>query len=137
MIKRIVALEGDVVQTRAPYPETHIRVPKGHCWIEGDEMFHSTDSNHYGPVKCTLPCLFEFDPQCYFVPGMSLEKKRLTLLSCFLLILRIAKVPLGLIKAKVEYILYPFNRFGKIPDKPRGSRVHYAPGHRVYNRVDE
>ncbi|KAI9233559.1 MAG: putative mitochondrial inner membrane protease subunit, partial [Podila humilis] len=94
VIKRIVALEGDVVQTRAPYPDTHIRVPKGHCWIEGDEMFHSTDSNHYGPV------------------------------------------PLGLIKAKVEYILYPFNRFGKIPEKPRGSRVHYAPGHRVYNRVD-
>ncbi|KAG0067712.1 hypothetical protein BGZ92_005072 [Podila epicladia] len=95
VIKRIVALEGDVVQTRAPYPEAHIRVPKGHCWIEGDEMFHSTDSNHYGPV------------------------------------------PLGLIKAKVEYILYPFNRFGKIPEKTRGSRVHYAPGHRVYNRVDE
>ncbi|KAF9415131.1 hypothetical protein BGZ94_000184 [Podila epigama] len=71
VIKRIVALEGDVVQTRAPYPEEHIRVP------------------------------------------------------------------LGLIKSKVEYILYPFDRFGKIPERPRSSRVHYAPGHRVYNQVYE
>ncbi|KAK3813219.1 MAG: peptidase S24/S26A/S26B/S26C [Benniella sp.] len=95
IIKRIVALEGDVVQTRTPYPEAHVRVPRGHCWVEGDEMFHSKDSNNFGPV------------------------------------------PLGLVKAKVEYILYPFNRFGRIPDKPRGSRVRYAPGHRVYNRVND
>jgi hypothetical protein len=51
VIKRIVALEGDVVQTRAPYPETHVRIPRGHCWVEGDELFHSKDSNHYGPVS--------------------------------------------------------------------------------------
>ncbi|KAG9070516.1 Anaphase-promoting complex subunit 7 [Linnemannia hyalina] len=94
VIKRIVALEGDVVQTRSPYPEAHVRVPRGHCWVEGDEMFHSRDSNHYGPV------------------------------------------PLGLVKSKVEYVLYPLNRFGKIPDKPRGNRVRYAPGHKVYNRLD-
>ncbi|KAF9910253.1 hypothetical protein EC991_006982 [Linnemannia zychae] len=94
VIKRIVALEGDVVQTRAPYPEAHVRVPRGHCWVEGDELFHSRDSNHYGPV------------------------------------------PLGLVRSKVEYVLYPFNRFGKIPDKPRGNRVRYAPNHKVYNRLD-
>ncbi|KAG0072153.1 hypothetical protein BGZ89_007891 [Linnemannia elongata] len=94
VIKRIVALEGDVVQTRSPYPDAHVRVPRGHCWVEGDEMFHSRDSNHYGPV------------------------------------------PLGLVKSKVQYVLYPLNRFGKIPDKPRGNRVRYAPGHKVYNRLD-
>ncbi|KAG0295412.1 hypothetical protein BGZ96_011785 [Linnemannia gamsii] len=94
VIKRIVALEGDVVQTRSPYPETHVRVPRGHCWVEGDELFHSKDSNHYGPV------------------------------------------PLGLVRSKVEYVLYPLNRFGKIPDKSRGNRVRYAPGHKVYNRLD-
>ncbi|KAF9915300.1 hypothetical protein BX616_006488, partial [Lobosporangium transversale] len=71
IIKRIIALEGDVVQTRPPYSEDYVRIPRGHCWIEGDEMFHSNDSNRFGPV------------------------------------------PLGLIKAKVDYILYPFDRFGK------------------------
>lgn len=54
VIKRIVALEGDVVQTRSPYPEAHVRVPRGHCWVEGDELFHSRDSNHYGPVRIAL-----------------------------------------------------------------------------------
>ncbi|KAI7826605.1 peptidase S24/S26A/S26B/S26C [Gamsiella multidivaricata] len=95
IIKRIVALEGDIIQTRSPYPEAHVRVPRGHCWIEGDEMFHSKDSNSFGPV------------------------------------------PLGLVKSKVDYILYPFDRFGKVPDKPKGSRVRYAPGHKVYNQIDD
>ncbi|KAG0042656.1 hypothetical protein BGZ83_000200, partial [Gryganskiella cystojenkinii] len=95
VVKRIVALEGDVVRTRKPYPDRQIRVPAGHCWVEGDELFHSTDSNHYGPV------------------------------------------PLGLLQRKAEYIIYPFNRIGKIPEKPRTSRVHYAPGHKIYNRLDD
>ena len=25
-------------------------VPKGHVWIEGDNYFHSRDSNTFGPV---------------------------------------------------------------------------------------
>ncbi len=50
VVKRIVALEGDVVSTRAPYPLKQQEIPAGHAWVEGDERFHSRDSNEYGPV---------------------------------------------------------------------------------------
>lgn len=28
-----------------------VNVPKGHCWVEGDEAFHSRDSNSFGTVS--------------------------------------------------------------------------------------
>ncbi|KAF8341301.1 uncharacterized protein EI90DRAFT_2905541 [Cantharellus anzutake] len=54
IVKRIIALEGDVVQTLPPYPDTLVRIPKGHAWVEGDEPFHSRDSNKFGPVSLSL-----------------------------------------------------------------------------------
>ncbi|KAF8592681.1 LexA/Signal peptidase [Ramaria rubella] len=54
LLKRIIALEGDMVQTLPPYPEHTVTIPKGYVWIEGDERFHSEDSNHFGPVPLAL-----------------------------------------------------------------------------------
>ncbi|CAG8516763.1 3582_t:CDS:2 [Paraglomus brasilianum] len=54
IIKRIVAVEGDYVYPLKPHPKEIVRIPKGHCWIEGDENFHSKDSNIYGPVPLGL-----------------------------------------------------------------------------------
>jgi len=54
IVKRVIALEGDVVQTLPPYPDTYVRIPKGHAWVEGDEPFHSLDSNKFGPVSLSL-----------------------------------------------------------------------------------
>ena len=54
VIKRIIATEGDTVETRSPYPERNVVVPQNHLWIEGDEGFHSKDSNVYGPVTKLL-----------------------------------------------------------------------------------
>ncbi|KAJ9056238.1 hypothetical protein DSO57_1007248 [Entomophthora muscae] len=70
IIKRIVGLEGDFV---APVsrelrsvpaffkaddvvynPPDLIQVPPGRCWVEGDESFHSNDSNIFGPVPLGL-----------------------------------------------------------------------------------
>jgi inner membrane protease subunit 2 len=50
VIKRIIAVEGDIVETRPKYPERNVVVPHNHFWVEGDEGFHSQDSNSYGPV---------------------------------------------------------------------------------------
>jgi signal peptidase I len=50
-VKRIVGLPGDRVQTRKPYPFRTVTVPDGCVWVEGDEGFHSVDSNTYGPVR--------------------------------------------------------------------------------------
>lgn len=35
LVKRILALEGDVVKTLPPYPDKEIVVPQGHVWVEG------------------------------------------------------------------------------------------------------
>ena len=68
--KRIVGLPGDIIATRAhmaSVPMTPaeaedgdgrggkvVSVPAGHVWVEGDEQFHSTDSNSYGPTPVNL-----------------------------------------------------------------------------------
>lgn len=46
IIKRIVALHGDVVRT--------VRIPEGHCWLEGDHKGRTHDSNAFGPVSLGL-----------------------------------------------------------------------------------
>ncbi|KAL0949694.1 hypothetical protein HGRIS_009731 [Hohenbuehelia grisea] len=54
LIKRILAVEGDVVQTLPPYPDPTVIIPKGHVWVEGDESFRTDDSNRFGPVPSAL-----------------------------------------------------------------------------------
>ncbi|KAH0612632.1 uncharacterized protein H6S33_009012 [Morchella sextelata] len=54
VIKRVVGLEGDVIRTRKSCPEPIITVPQGQVWVEGDEAFHSVDSNNYGPIPSAL-----------------------------------------------------------------------------------
>ncbi|CAH2093474.1 unnamed protein product [Euphydryas editha] len=53
IIKRVVALEGDVVSTLG-YKSKYVRVPEGHCWVEGDHTGHTLDSNSFGPVSLGL-----------------------------------------------------------------------------------
>ncbi|KAJ6776147.1 PROTEASE FAMILY S26 MITOCHONDRIAL INNER MEMBRANE PROTEASE-RELATED [Salix koriyanagi] len=56
--KRIVGMEGDQINF-LPDPSITdicrtIMVPKGHIWIQGDNMHASCDSRHYGPVPYGL-----------------------------------------------------------------------------------
>lgn len=54
-VKRIVALAGDEIKTRAPHPISTVKVPPGHVWVEGDgPPGSSLDSNTYGPVSKRL-----------------------------------------------------------------------------------
>jgi len=52
-LKRIVAIEGDDITIREDETgsERHITIPKGHCWVEGENAKLSKDSNAYGPVR--------------------------------------------------------------------------------------
>ena len=54
VVKRVIALEGDRVYTRAPYPFPIADVPPGHVWVEGDGGHQSLDSHHYGPISKSL-----------------------------------------------------------------------------------
>ena len=50
VLKRVLGLGGDYVK-RASGRGDPILVPKGHCWIEGDNHACSHDSNQFGPVS--------------------------------------------------------------------------------------
>ncbi|XP_059211986.1 mitochondrial inner membrane protease subunit 1 [Centropristis striata] len=54
--KRVIGLEGDKVCTSSPSDlfKAHTYVPKGHVWLEGDNLRNSTDSRNYGPVPYAL-----------------------------------------------------------------------------------
>lgn len=36
IVKRIIAVAGDVIKTLPPYPDAEIIVPEGHVWVEGE-----------------------------------------------------------------------------------------------------
>lgn len=52
--KRVVAIQGDVVLPRHPYPKRTVVVPRNHFWVEGDNSLHSIDLNTFGPVSQAL-----------------------------------------------------------------------------------
>nr|XP_027205373.1 mitochondrial inner membrane protease subunit 2-like [Dermatophagoides pteronyssinus] len=54
IIKRVIGVEGDTVVTRRNFKFETIRIPKGHCWVEGDNHTKSMDSNIFGPVSVGL-----------------------------------------------------------------------------------
>ena len=53
IIKRIIGLEGDTVKTLS-YKNRYVKIPEGHCWVEGDHHGQSFDSNLFGPVSMGL-----------------------------------------------------------------------------------
>jgi signal peptidase I len=53
VIKRIIGLEGDMVETNKG-SLIKIKIPEGHCWVEGDNWNNSVDSNKYGPIPIGL-----------------------------------------------------------------------------------
>lgn len=52
-IKRVIGLPGDVVRT-IRYKDRFVKVPEGHCWIEGDNFKASYDSNSFGCIPIGL-----------------------------------------------------------------------------------
>ncbi|KAH7861422.1 hypothetical protein Vadar_025956 [Vaccinium darrowii] len=56
--KRIVGMEGDTVTFYADPINGHrsktLVVPKGHVWIQGDNVYASKDSRQFGPVPYGL-----------------------------------------------------------------------------------
>ncbi|XP_031847195.1 mitochondrial inner membrane protease subunit 2 [Nomia melanderi] len=53
LIKRVVGLPGDIICSRGSYGQI-LKVPEGHCWVEGDHTGCSLDSTTFGPVSLGL-----------------------------------------------------------------------------------
>lgn len=54
LIKRVVGLSGDIVRTHGYKKASILQIPEGHCWVEGDHIGRSMDSNTFGPVSLGL-----------------------------------------------------------------------------------
>ena len=50
IIKRIIGLEDDIIRNDK-YSFREVAIPKGYCWVEGDNTAASSDSIKYGPSK--------------------------------------------------------------------------------------
>jgi len=51
IVKRLIGLPGDWIKSRSGDLKN---VPKGKCWIEGDNHVASLDSERYGPVPISM-----------------------------------------------------------------------------------
>uniref|UniRef100_A0A2P2J7I6 Mitochondrial inner membrane protease subunit 2 n=1 Tax=Rhizophora mucronata TaxID=61149 RepID=A0A2P2J7I6_RHIMU len=51
-VKRIIGLPGDWIGT--PYSHDVVKIPQGHCWVEGDDPSFSMDSRSFGPIPLGL-----------------------------------------------------------------------------------
>lgn len=51
LTKRVVATQGQTVPCKYPYPKSETVVSRNHLWVEGDNLFHSIDSNTFGPIS--------------------------------------------------------------------------------------
>lgn len=52
LAKRVIGVQGDTIIPRDPkYPKEKALIPRNHLWVEGDNQFHSIDSNNFGPVS--------------------------------------------------------------------------------------
>ncbi|CAL9204576.1 unnamed protein product [Musa hybrid cultivar] len=51
-VKRLIALPGDSMQI--PDTSDILKIPEGHCWVEGDNKEFSLDSRHFGPIPLGL-----------------------------------------------------------------------------------
>ncbi|CAA7394681.1 unnamed protein product [Spirodela intermedia] len=52
LVKRLIALPGDWI--RDPASRDIIKIPEGHCWVEGDNSAASFDSRAFGSVPLGL-----------------------------------------------------------------------------------
>ncbi|KAG1753917.1 peptidase S24/S26A/S26B/S26C [Suillus paluster] len=88
IVKRVVAVAGDVIKTLPPYPDAEVFVPEGHIWVEGDEPFRTLDSNKFGPVSRHAPIFIHANASI--------------------------QVPLALLDSKLTYIIWPLDRVGPL-----------------------
>jgi len=54
LVKRLVGLPGDFISFDDIFTRGFVHVPKGYCWVQGDNAATSQDSRQYGPIPIGL-----------------------------------------------------------------------------------
>jgi inner membrane protease subunit 2 len=54
IVKRLVGLPGDFISFDDLFARGFVLVPKGYCWVEGDNEATSQDSRQFGPIPLGL-----------------------------------------------------------------------------------
>ena len=127
LVKRILALEGDVVKTLPPYPDQEIVVPQGHVWVEGlmpssyslQETFHNLRMIQVMNLSSAMTAIV-------------LDRYLITfsiLANCSNQ-LSFDKVPRALLDSKLVMIIWPPNRFGSI-SRPEFPPNNYGQANRL------
>ncbi|CAM6110660.1 unnamed protein product [Calypogeia fissa] len=52
LVKRLIALQEDWITVPGTYEI--LQIPRGHCWVEGDNVDVSLDSKEFGPIPLAL-----------------------------------------------------------------------------------
>ncbi|KAF9226437.1 LexA/Signal peptidase [Gyrodon lividus] len=90
IVKRVMAVSGDIVKTLPPYPNAEVLVPEGHIWVEGKATFD---------VRCNVGVLISSGGD---EPFRTLDSNKF------------GPVPLALVDAKLSYIIWPLDRIGPL-----------------------
>lgn len=128
-----------------------LQVPKGHCWVEGDNAEISLDSKSFGPVRTLTNTPFvELSFLCFCLcwqrdhgsfidlAGNGYSSSVLPRSHCIWLLIRdpslfILQIPLGLMKGKVTHVVWPPSRFGPVASHlPEGRVLSQKAGTRTY-----
>lgn len=129
LTKRILALPGDVVMfvdtqkvssengkdaVREVKVWSRLRIPPGHCWVEGDS------SVAQWPEARTNSSALRVDPTEAVSRGILIPKVDVSQDSR-----HFGPVPLALLTARVSAIVWPIQRFGMVPCRPGCTPVSF------------
>lgn len=121
-MRRIIAVEGDVVRTR---DDKRITIPVGHCWVESHRP-SDTDSDRWGPVRLALTLYFVL--VFGFASLLVVSSPLRNLGSSFN---PEKKVPMALIGGRAVMVMWPPGQTGFLERKDTSARLErVSPKHR-------
>lgn len=129
LVKRLIALPDDWVTV--PQSMDVRQVPKGHCWVEGDNEGNSNDSNAFGPVRRKARGESYKVTVSSCSPVSSHASISWPNAACYISNFThdnvIWQVPMALLEGKVAFVVWPPSRMCSVNSKyPEGRVLHQS-----------
>jgi signal peptidase I len=120
IIKRIIGLPGDVVRVENnhwKFQYSFVYIPPGHCWLEGDNSV----------CQLAKQCIGKRIPSNqisnHFNQFVSIDSKRY------------GPIPLALVLGKVEYQIWPLNKFKPIANVDTSEKLVFSADLNIQKKV--